>query len=107
MYLNLENMKKFYEKTTDNLFLFKKKLENNDFKCVEQIIYISDFINLIEELKSFLNKQKYANYDYIDVRQETNTNDSIKNKILIIFLSLILGFPLSVLLIKFYPHFRK
>ena len=107
MYSNLENMKKFYEKTTDNLFLFKKKLENNDFKCVEQIIYISDFINLIEELKSFLNKQKYANYDYIDVRQETNTNDSIKNKILIIFLSLILGIPLSVLLIKFYPHFRK
>ena len=31
----------------------KCNIENNDFKCVEQIIYISDFINLIEELKSF------------------------------------------------------
>jgi hypothetical protein len=100
-------MEKFYQKIIDNLFLFLKKLENNEFKCSGQIIYISDFINLIEELKSFLNKQKYANYDYIEFRQETNTNDSIKNKILIIFLSLILGFPLSVLLIKFYPYFRK
>jgi hypothetical protein len=106
-YSHSKDMEKFYEKIIDNLFLFLKKLENNEFKCSGQIIYISDFINLIEELKSFLNKQKYANYDYIEVRQETNTNDSIKNKILIIFLSLILGFPLSVLLIKFYPYFRK
>ena len=105
--LNIEDFIKFIQKSNENLILLSQKLIKNSYLCIEQYNYILNLVELLNNISFILNLEEYFNYNYLESSHPVEKNNSIKNKNLIILLSLILSFPLSVLLIKFYPHFRK